>query len=239
MKNEFLEKNVFISGGSNGIGYEIANYLLKKKANVFVLGRKNNFKKLKNLSFYKFDVLKKDQFNLLLDEIKKKNFDIVIHCLGGSLKLNSHLKLDKANNVWLLNSAIPIFLNELFIKKMKKKNYGRIVHISSASTVNLNGRLPYICSKAYLNTYIKKKSLELSRSNILLNGILPGAIIAQKNNLKVFLQNSVNKEKFIKKNLKVNKVGTTNSLMPLLEFMISKKNNYMVGELVKIDGGEK
>ena len=51
MKNEFLNKNIFISGGSNGIGYEIANFFLDKKANVFVLGKKNNFKRLKKSNF--------------------------------------------------------------------------------------------------------------------------------------------------------------------------------------------
>ena len=57
MKNEFLNKNIFISGGSNSIGYEIAKHFLKKKANIFILGRKNNFKKSKKLNFYRFDVL--------------------------------------------------------------------------------------------------------------------------------------------------------------------------------------
>ena len=46
-------------------------------------------------------------------------------------------------------------------------------------------------------------------------------------------------KKFIKKYLKVNKIGTTDSLMPLLEFLVSKKNNYIIGELIKIDGGER
>ena len=239
MKNEFLNKNIFISGGSNGIGYEIAKHFLKKKANIFILGRKNNFKKSKKLNFYRFDVLKKKELNLLIDKIKNKYFDIVVHSLGGSLKLNSHLKLNEANDVWLLNAGIPIYLNEFFIKQMKKKKIGRIIHISSASTENLNGRLPYICSKTYLNTYIKKKSIEISKSNILLNGILPGAIEAYKNNLKLFLNNNKRRKKFIKKNLNVNKVGTINSLIPLIEFMVSKKNDYMVGELIKIDGGEK
>ena len=101
---------------------------------------------------------------MLINKIKNKNFDLVIHCLGGSLKLEKHSNLKEVTNVWLLNAAIPILLNEFFIKNMKKKNYGRIVHISSAATKNLNGRLPYICSKTYLNSYIKQMSLKISKS---------------------------------------------------------------------------
>jgi len=240
MNNEFANKSIFVSGGSNGIGLEIVKYFLKKKAKLFVLGKNDRFKNVKNLHFYKYDILKENELSMLINKIKNKNFDLVIHCLGGSLKLEKHSNLKEVTNVWLLNAAIPILLNEFFIKNMKKNFFGRIVHISSAATKNLNGRLPYICSKTYLNSYIKQMSLRISKSNILLNGILPGAIVANKNNLyKYIKKNKKNQNIFIKKNLNVHKIGTTNSIIPILEFMLSKKNDYMLGELVKIDGGEK
>ena len=212
---------------------------MDKKANVFVLGKKNNFKRLKKSNFFRFKVLKKEKLDLLVTELKNKNFDIVIHCLGGSHGLDTHSKLENVKNVWLLNAAIPIYLNEILLKKMKKKKFGRIVHISTAASKNLKGRAPYICSKSYLNTYIKKKSLDLCKFNIFLNGVLPGAIEAHKNNLKLFLKKKSNRKKFVNRTLRVNIVGTINSLIPIIEFMVSKKNDYMVGELIKIDGGEK
>ena len=73
----------------------------------------------------------------------------------------------------------------------------------------------------------------------MINAILPGAITAYKNNLYKFVKKKENEKKIIKKYLKVNKIGTTDSLMPLLEFLVSKKNNYLLGELIKIDGGER
>ena len=73
----------------------------------------------------------------------------------------------------------------------------------------------------------------------MINAILPGAISAYKNNLYEFVKKKENKKRFIKRYLKVNKIGTTDSLMPLLEFLVSKKNNYIIGELIKIDGGER
>tara|TARA_B110000027_G_C16116331_1_gene300316 strand:- start:2819 stop:3541 length:723 start_codon:yes stop_codon:yes gene_type:complete len=239
MDNEFKNKKIFISGGTNGIGYEIAKYFLEKKSKVYVLGRKNKFKNIKNLTVYEYDVLKKEELEKLINKIKKINFGLVVHSLGGSLGVDDHSSLKKTGDVWLLNAAIPILLNEFFLKKMKLKKFGRIVHISSASTVNLDGRSPYICSKSYLNSYIKQMSLKVSKSNILLNGILPGAIIAHKNNLYNFIKKNEKNEKiFVKKYLKVKKIGTLNSMVPVLEFLLSRYNNYMLGELIKIDGGE-
>ena len=127
--------------------------------------------------------------------MKNKNFDIVIHCLGGSHGLDTHSKLENVKNVWLLNAAIPIYLNEILLKKMKKKIWTYCSYFNSCFK-KLKGRAPYICSKSYLNTYIKKKSLDLCKFNIFLNGVLPGAIEAHKNNLKLFL-----KKNQIEKNL--------------------------------------
>ena len=60
MSTEFQNKKIFISGGTNGIGYEITKFFLKKKSKVYVLGRKNKFKDVKNLTVYEHDVLKNE-----------------------------------------------------------------------------------------------------------------------------------------------------------------------------------
>ena len=240
MNSEFKNKKIFISGGTNGIGYEITKFFLRKKSKVYVLGRKNKFKNIKNLTVYEYDVLKNEELKRLTNKIRNINCDLIVHCLGGSLGVDSHYNLKETTDVWLLNAAIPILLNEFFLKKMKSKKFGRIVHISSAATVNHDGKMPYICSKTYLNSYIRQMSKKVSKSNILLNGILPGAIIAYKNNLyNLIKKNKINKKSFIKKYLNVKEIGTPNSIIPVLEFLLSKHNNYLLGELIKIDGGEK
>ena len=68
----------------------------------------------------------------------------------------------------------------------------------------------------------KKKSLDLCKFNIFLNGVLPGAIEAHKIISNFFLKKS-NRKKFVNRTLRVNKVGTINSLIPIIEFMVSKK----------------
>ena len=95
MDNEFKNKKIFISGGTNGIGYEIAKYFLEKKSKVYVLGRKNKFKNIKNLTVYEYDVLKKEELEKLINKIKKINFGLIVHSLGGSLGVDDHSSLKK------------------------------------------------------------------------------------------------------------------------------------------------
>ena len=121
MINEFENKKIFVSGGTNGIGYEIAKNFLGKKAKIYVLGRKNKLKKEKNLVVLNYDILKDKYLKKLISKIKNIDFDIVIHSLGGSSKLDNFNDLNKTAKNWKLNAGIPILLNEYFLKKMKKK----------------------------------------------------------------------------------------------------------------------
>ena len=122
---------------------------------------------------------------------------------------------------------------------MKKNKFGRIVHISSAVVNNLKGRVPYNCSKSYLNTYIKSICKTYASLNILINGMMPGAIWARNNNLYKFINTKVKVNSYLKNNLSVNNVGTVNSIFPIIKFMLSEENDYMVGSLIEAEGGEK
>ena len=77
------------------------------------------------------------------------------------------------------NVGIAITINNLIIPKMIEKKYGRIVHISSISGESLRGSAPYGASKAFLNAYIKVLAREVAENNIVVSGVLPGAIYAQ------------------------------------------------------------
>ena len=74
---------------------------------------------------------------------------------------------------------------------MKKKNWGRIVHISSSAAYNFEAPVAYSSAKAALNTYVSSISRRLIKNNIVVSAICPGPIelpnrymtIAQKKQL--------------------------------------------------------
>lgn len=239
MKKKII-KRIIIVGGTNGIGFELALKYLQLKFEVFVIGRNDiNIKNYKKINFIKCDLSDKNQLNELKIAIKKKYFPYVIQATGGTFGINDLSNINDLNQVWMLNSAIPIVLNEIFLKNMKKNKFGRIVHISSAVVNNLKGRVPYNCSKSYLNTYIKSICKTYASLNILINGMMPGAIWAKNNNLYKFINTKVKVNSYLKNNLSVNNVGTVNSIFPIIKFMLSEENDYMVGSLIEAEGGEK
>ena len=116
---------------------------LNKKYNLSILGRKINPKIKNNAKFYKTDILNNSNFKNTLKKIKKKKFDIIINCIGGSLGIkNSNSSMIDYQKLWQYNLGYAVEINNMFIDKMKKNKWGRIVHISSATSFNLTGGNP-------------------------------------------------------------------------------------------------
>ena len=65
--------------------------------------------------------------------------------------------------------------------------------------------------------------------------------MAAKNNnwYKGTVFNSTKVDKFIKKNIAVERIGKAEDLIDFINLIISSKNNFMNGSVVKIDGGIK
>ena len=119
---------------------------------------------------------------------------------------------------------------------MKK---GNIIHVGSIASYESVGSVGYNSAKATITAYVKTLGRELSKKNIIMTGILPGGFIApenamhrlKKNNKKAF-------NDFIKNRLPRKKMGNTNEIMPIIEFLASKNAGMMSGCLIPMDGGE-
>lgn len=77
----FINKNIVITGASQGIGKEVAEKLKNKKCNLFLLARSFNDKKEGNILYKKCDCSNPNDLNNFVRELKLK-FDIVINCAG-------------------------------------------------------------------------------------------------------------------------------------------------------------
>ena len=124
---------------------------------------------------------------------------------------------------------------------MKKNNWGRIVHVSSITSLNGDletGSVPYSASKAFLNSYIKSMGRKFAKYNIIISGIMPGAILSkgkywdkikkkQPKKLKIFLSNHQS----------IGRLGLPNEISPFIIFLSSTKSSFACGSIIPVDGG--
>lgn len=181
----FKDKIIIITGASSGLGMEIANYFSKYDVKIIACAR--NLKKLKKNFYYKKNILCKKVDISNSEEIKKfiktilkkfKRVDILINN-AGIAKKNYIENIEDKNIYKTINTNLiaPFFFIKYLIPGMKKKNYGRIVNISSGGAVNCIPRYSlYSASKAGLNTIAKSLTNEVKKYNIKINTLSPGPI---------------------------------------------------------------
>ena len=148
-----INKRVLIVGGSSGLGIHITRLYLKKKYNVTTISRNKNIKISKKVKQIICDVTDANKLKELLKNFKKDNikFDIIIHNVGGSKKVYDYNTSSyNYNIVWNNNLGYVVDINNFFIPFMKKKKWGRIVHISSSAAYNFSAPVAYSSAKAAL-----------------------------------------------------------------------------------------
>ena len=241
MKNLFKKQIVLITGGSKGIGKEIAKQFFNCGASVYTTSRsekklirgshKDNF--IKNL---KIDFSNKKEINKFISIIKKfKRIDVLVNNAG----INKVDNVERINEVdWDLIQKINLKTPFLMIKNispiMKKNKYGKIINISSIfSEISKSKRAAYSAAKSGLNGLTRASAIELAKSNILVNSVSPGFVKTSLTKKILSKQEIVKLEKL----LPIGKFANTKDISSLVLFLSSKSNTYITGQNIVIDGG--
>lgn len=169
-------KNVLVTGASKGIGKSIAKNLLGEY-NVFGVARSENLLKELDISGYCVcDLHNYSDLDNLKKFIDKNNIDILINNAGEYIYESvENIKLNQVNEIFNINSIVPIFLSSVVVPYMKSKKWGRIINIGSISGVMGEAYASlYSATKASLIGFSKALALELAQDNITVNTINPG-----------------------------------------------------------------
>lgn len=250
MKKNFSNKTVLITAGSQGIGRAVCELMLKNFDKVVVISRKStNLKNLKDsldeslkkkLFCIKFDLEK--NLNPLFAKIKKNNLipDILINNLGGNLNLrNPLLKISDWRRAMNFNLEVAIMFNNFCIPYMKKKNWGRICHVSSIAALENQGTPSYCAAKAALNAYVRSVGRFFAKNNVIMTSVMPGAVMTDSGYWSFVKKNNKSHYKnFIKNRMAIDRLGSVDEISELILFLCSEKASFCVGSCFLVDGGQ-
>ena len=184
------DRLALVTGASRGIGRAIAAALAREGARVILVARSQDqlevvrkeitTSKRKHYS-YAIDLMAEDGVAHLIKAITTElgEPDIVVHNLGGSFGIQAFATSEDWKKVWHFNIGIAHDLNCAFIPGMVKRHWGRIVHLSTLSTFTYNGYPPYVSAKCALNGYVKSVNREVSKDNVIISAVAPGAIYSE------------------------------------------------------------
>ena len=142
--------------------------------------------------------------------------------------------------LWQYNLGYAVEINNMFIDKMKKNKWGRIVHISSATSFNLTGGGPYSSAKSALNVYVKALAEEYGKYNVIVSAICPGPVRVNK---KFLTMQELKKTKFWKNfssnHLPMGRLARIDEVLPVIDLLASENASFCSGAIWNMDGMQK
>ena len=240
---DFSDKIILVTGGTRGIGKEIATQFLINGGKVIITG--TNFldvSKLKkdwgfdNISYQRVDFLKEKSVIKFLEWINnQEKIDILINNAGiNKVDLNVDSITSDFKDLIDVNLKGPYLLSREVSAIMKKNKYGRIVNISSIwGSITRPGRSLYSTTKFGLVGLTKSLAVELAPYGVLVNAIAPGFTMTE-------LTKRTNTEKELedlKKTIPIKRLAEPIEIAKLVLFVTSDMNTYLTGQNIVIDGG--
>ena len=239
-------KTALVTGGTRGIGKEIALELAKLNMNIAINYNSNEEKakevveEIKALGVdciaVKADISKKEDVDKMLMEIEKNlsTVDILVNN-AGITKDNLLIRMSEDDWDDVINTNLKgVFLcSQKVAKAMMKKRYGKIINIASVVGVNGNsGQANYAAAKAGVIGFTKTMAKELASRGIRVNAIAPGFI---ETDMTKKLKEEVVGE--IVKTIPLGVFGSAKDVADLAAFLASEKADYITGQVIKVDGG--
>lgn len=240
------KETVFITGGTRGIGKEIAlkfaengyniviNYV-SDKTDVETLKKEFEGKGVESL-ILKADVSNLEQIEYVVTEAIKKfgKIDVLVNN-AGITKDNLLIRMseEEFDKVLEVNLKGTYLVTKIVTKYMMKKRKGNIINLSSVVGVSGNaGQSNYSASKAGIIGFTKSVAKELASRNIRVNAIAPGFI---QTDMTDILSDAVKEN--IYNHIPMKRMGKAREVAELVYFLGTDLSSYITGQVINIDGG--
>lgn len=210
--------NIFITGGTTGIGLALAKLYLEEGHRVGICARNlNKFpseirNKYKLLSCYEVDVTKREDLYKAIHDFAPTELDMVIANAGRSVGAKSKTpEFSIANEVIDINVKGVLNTFEIALEIMLPRKKGHLVATASvAGFMGLPGAGPYSASKAAVLKLCESFAIDLKPRGISVSAIAPGFVdtpLTKTNNHKMpFIMSAEAAARLIKKALEKKKV---------------------------------
>jgi NAD(P)-dependent dehydrogenase (short-subunit alcohol dehydrogenase family) len=251
---------VIVQGGSKGMGRAAAELFAADGAKVGIIARspvdlEETVNALKHLGAadaagFAADIARRDEIEHVFTAIAERwgHVNSLINCAGPEVtgtieELTDQDWLDAVDvgalgMVRCVRAALPL---------MRRADWGRIVNLSAHSIKRQTPRLvAYTAVKAMVASITKNLSLSLAPDGILVNTVLPGSFAspalkrwAERNGIDpndlTAIMDGIRQHFGHPAHLP--RAGDPSEIGPVIVFLASRRNSYMTGAFVNVDGG--
>lgn len=174
-----------ITGATSGIGNQFAHYYAEKGYNLILTGTKDKIKNVAdqlnnlysvNVQCFIGDLSNEQEQTRLVEFIKDKEIEILVNNAGfGYNSFFDEGNITRYIAMIQLHNILAVRLISIILPKMRIKNKGTIINISSESAYAVIPKnAVYAATKAFLKQFSKGLYIDLYNSEIKVVAVCPG-----------------------------------------------------------------
>lgn len=241
---ELTGKTGIVTGGSSGIGFQIANVLAQAGATVYVVSRTGRPKdgageSAPGVIHLKGDVGDMPAMQALAARLAGEHggsMDFLVNNAGVSYKCRAEdFPMEQFDNIMNVNVKYLFQMSVAcypYLKKSPAK--GRIINITSMSAhLGFSEVVPYCTSKGAVLAMTRGLAVEWAQDNICVNSIAPGWFRSKMTEQVV----DPAREAKILGRMPLHAYGDTRDLGAMARFLIGDGATYITGQDFAVDGG--
>ena len=241
-------KVAIVTGGSRGIGVEMAEALAEAGASLMLCARREEWlsetvEEFRGKGFQTegktADVSKAEDVQAVVDEAVRTfgKVDILINNAGISWgAMPEDMPLEKWQKVLDVNLTGCFLMAQAAGREMLKREQGSIINIASISGITSSANGPfyagYVASKAGLIGLTRELAASWGRKGIRVNAIAPGFFHSRLADAVIDIY-----ERSIQENNVIPRVGSEGELKGVTVFLASDASSYITGQTIAVDGG--
>lgn len=239
MNIDFTGRNVLVSGAARGIGRGIVEAFAANGARV-VATDVLDLDFAPNVRCQKMDVT--DEASVA-EVAAAEDFDIYVHVAGGVLgqRRRPVEEVPQADwdSIYAVNVRGAFLVAKAITPGMKRRRYGKIVHISSGAGlgVSMTGIQAYASAKAALIGLTRQLAHELGPFDINVNAIAPGFLRTSPDYERQWNDYGAQRQEEIIHSIPLRRLGEPSDIANAVMFLASPMAAWITGQTLSVDGG--
>jgi NAD(P)-dependent dehydrogenase (short-subunit alcohol dehydrogenase family) len=238
-----------VTGGSRGLGLEMAEGLAEAGASLMLLARREQWlaPAVEAMRTHGFvcegaicDVSRAEEVQSAVDKTVERygRIDILVNNAGVSWGAPAEeMPLEKWRMVLDINLTGAFLFAQAAGREMIRRGFGRIINV--ASVAGLRASMPeglhyagYVASKGGLIALTRELAAKWAQHDIRVNAIAPGFFPSRMTE-KVL----DHMQPFIQSSIPMRRVGRPGELKGVAVFLASPASDYITGQTIVVDGG--
>ena len=235
---DFAGRVAIVTGGTRGLGRQIAARLAAAGAKVAICGRNAPTDLPANIAFYAADVRDADQVKAFVDAVVKDfgRLDILVNNAGGSPASDVASASPRFIDAILkLNMVGPLYMAQAAYPHMVAGGGGSMINIASVSGARPSpGTAVYGMAKAGMISMTQSLAQEWGRDGIRVNAIIAGLMTTENAEATY---GDAEAQAAVGRSMPLGRMGTGDDLAGAVLWLSSDDAQWVSGARLQVDGG--